>query len=98
MKNPNTGRDNGTIARVMYEPVCQAILGALADTPDGILFGDLRRHVEARTPPELWKDASIGWYTTTVKLHIEAEGWLERSGSPQRLHLTDAGRSQRATD
>ncbi len=92
MKNPNTGRDDLRIRREMYEPVKAAILAAIADA-GSLAFADLRDQVEARTPAPLWTDASVGWYTTSVKLHLEATGLLSRSGSPQILELTDAGRT-----
>lgn len=90
MKNPNTGRDDRHIAVAMYEPVRDAILAAV-DDEDGIGFSELAEQVELRAP-ELWADASVMWYTTTVKLHLEATGLIERDGSPQQLSLTDAGR------
>lgn len=96
MNNPNTGRTDGTIAASMYHPVRRAILDALAEH-DGLRFGDLRAEVEARTDANLWETASPGWYTTTVKLDLEARGLLRRDGSPQRLHLTPAGDEARTT-
>lgn len=89
MQNPNTGRDDGTIARSFYEPVRAAILEAIGEA--GTLpFADLRAAVEARTPSEMWADASVGWYTTTVKLDLEAKGLIEREGSPQALRIAAA--------
>ena len=90
--NPNTGRDNGTISVRFHRPVRTAILEALADH-DGLPFGDLRTEVEQRTPNSLWDEASPGWYTASVKLDLEAHGLIRREGSPQRLHLTEAGQA-----
>lgn len=90
VRNPNTGRDDGTIDTAYYEAVRRAILDALAEHTE-IAFGELRAHVEERTDPTLWEDASVGWYTTTVKLDLEARGLLERSGTPQILRLTPTG-------
>ncbi len=86
MKNPNTGRDDTRIRRVMYEPVRAAILAAVAEAGE-LEFQDLRNEVERRTPAGLWDNASVGWYTTTVKLDLEARGEIERvpRSSPQRL-------------
>lgn len=91
MLNPNTGREDGTISGHLYRPVRAAILTTL-DEHDGLRFADLRAQVEARTDDELWANASPGWYTTTVKLDLEARGLLTRAGKPQQLHLTDDGR------
>ncbi|MEM7272956.1 MAG: hypothetical protein AAF547_07765 [Actinomycetota bacterium] len=92
MSNPNTGREAVRIRVAMYEPVRDAILTALAEL-DAVPFSALRSEVERRTPGELWEDASVGWYTTVVKLHLEASGLLTRDGSPQVLRLTDDGRA-----
>lgn len=91
VQNPNGGRESLRIRRSVYEPVRRAILAAL-DTPDGLANSKLRGEVERTTPPELWAEHSPGWYTTTVKLDLEARGLLAKSGSPQHLRLTDAGR------
>ena len=86
MQNPNTGRDDMRISRAMYEPVRAAILDAIDEA--GVLpFAELRAEVEKRTPPEMWADASVGWYTTTVKLDLEAKGLIVKEGSPQQLRL-----------
>ena len=91
MKNPNTGRDDMSIAVSIYEPVRDAILAAIHDVgelPNKLLIDE----VERRTPAELWENSSVAWYTTSVKLHLEATKLLVKRGSPQILSLTDAGR------
>ena len=92
MQNPNTGRDDTTIAVKIYEPTRRAILEALDDAGD-LPNSQLVDEVLQRTPPELWVDNSTMWFTTTVKLHLEATGLLKKSGSPQILSLTAAGES-----
>ena len=91
MKNPNTGRDDRRISVSIYEPVSQAILAALAEGPR--TNSELYDEVERRTPHDMWKDASVNWYTTSVKLHLEATKMLAKKGSPQVLSITDAGRA-----
>lgn len=86
IENPNTGRTDGTIARSFYDPVRQAILDAIGEA-DGLPFAELRNEVARRTPSELWEDASVGWYTTAVKLDLEAKGLVVKEGSPQILRL-----------
>lgn len=95
MKNPNTGRDDTTIATEIYEPVRDAILAAL-DAEDELSNEDLYDEVSRRTPPEMWETAKLLWYVTTVKLHLEANEWLTKKGSPQILQITDAGRAELA--
>ena len=89
VKNPNTGRDDARIRRRIYEPVREAILQAIGEAGE-LAFMDLRAEVERLTPSSLWENSSAGWYTTTVKLDLEARGLIERipRSSPQRLRLT----------
>lgn len=90
MKNPNTGRDDCRILVSIYEPVRDAILGALRDAgelPNSLLISE----VEQRMPAEMWETSSVAWFTTTVKLHLEATELLQKRASPQILSLTDAG-------
>ena len=71
----------------MYEAVREAILDAVAGEVPGLRFVDLSREVERRAPKGLFENASVGWYTTTVKLDLEARGLIKRvpGVSPQRL-------------
>lgn len=92
LKNPNTGRDDLRILTAVYEPTRSAILGAIGEV-DELPNSELRAEVERRTDPALWADNSVGWYTTSVKLDLEARGLIAKEGSPQRLSLTSAGRA-----
>ncbi len=93
MLNPNTGRPDKTIVRSIYDPVKRAILTAISEI-DGIRFSDLSDAVEDRTDPALWTKHKVGWYTTSVKLDLEARGLIERFASPQQLRLTAAGQAE----
>jgi len=90
MQNPNTGRDDMTISLDVYEPTRDAILEAIDDAGE-LPNAQLVEEVTSRTPPALWADKSVMWFTTTVKLHLEATGLLVKNGSPQILSLTDEG-------
>jgi len=92
MQNPNTGRDDRRIKVSVYEPVRDAILQALAEgsLPNAQLYDE----VERRTAAALWQDNSIMWFTTIVKLHLEANNMLTKEGSPQVLSITDRGRKE----
>jgi len=93
MKNPNTGRDDTSIATEIYEPVRDAILAAIHEEGE-LANAKLSEEVGRQTPPRMWEEAKILWYVTTVKLHLEATGLLTKHSSPQVLRLTDAGRSE----
>ena len=82
------GKAGVNIDRDKYEAVRQAILQAIQEQGE-MPFADLARMVEQRLPDF---DGSIGWYTTTVKLDLEARGEIERvqASGPQRLRVTDA--------
>ena len=56
-------------------------------------FSELAGQVHSRTPTELWADASVGWYATSVKLDLEAKGLIAKEGSPQYMWLTPAGKA-----
>ena len=86
LQNPNTGRDDLRIKRSIYDPVRAAILDAITEAGE-IAFSELNDEVEGRTPPELWENASVAWYTVSVKLDLEAKGLIVKEGSPQRLRL-----------
>lgn len=84
------GKQGVNIDRVKYEQVRQAILDSLAQRGE-VPFGDLAGAVAVHLAGSF--DGSIGWYTTTVKLDLEARGLVARvpGHSPQVLRM--AGRS-----
>ena len=85
--HPDPKKKGTTISREMYEAVREAILAAVPGEEPGLRFMDLSREVELRAPKGLFENASVGWYTTTVKLDLEARGLIKRvpGVSPQRL-------------
>ena len=87
-KNVNNGVEGAIIDQAKYEAVRQAILAVVPKTGDGILFKDLPKEVAKRVPAEHFpKRGSASWYTTVVKLDLEARRLIERVPgiSPQRL-------------
>lgn len=90
-RHPDPTKQGTRIDGAVYEAVKQAILEASKDMGEaGVAFSELPDEVARRTDPDLWTDRSVGWYTTTVKLDLEARGLIRRSNgrSPQRVHLT----------
>lgn len=74
-----------------YQAVREAMLRAVPSTQEGIRFKDLPAAVQQFLPGgEIPGGGSIGWYTTTVKLDLEARGLIERipGSNPQRLRRT----------
>lgn len=81
------GKAGVNIEKHKYDLVRQAILDAIRQR--GVIpFSELPAAVEANLTHPL--DGSIGWYTTTVKLDLEARGEIERipGRSPQQLRLS----------
>jgi hypothetical protein len=80
------GKEGVNIEKQKYDLIKNAILASVKQQGD-ILFKDLSAAVEANLPGTF--DGSIGWYTTTVKLDLEARGVIERvpKQSPQKIRL-----------
>ena len=87
--HPDPDKQGTRIDVALYEATKSAILESIREAGDtGVAFGDLSAEVERRSDSAIWADRSVGWYTTTVKLDLEARALIRRSGSPQRLFLT----------
>ena len=89
--------DGGRGARISpnrYSALRGAILAAVPKHRDGIALPELTRAVAARVPRELFRGASLHWYTTAVKLDLEAEGLIERASGfrPQRVRRVQKNR------
>ncbi len=87
-KHPERGKSGPRIERVKYDAFSRAILKAVPRTKQGIPFGELARRVSPLLPRAVRNAVgSVSWYTTTIKLDLEARGRIERvpGSSPQRL-------------
>jgi hypothetical protein len=80
------GKSGVNISKRHYDVVREAILVAIRAQGE-ITFQDLLETVERQLQGRF--DGSISWYTTHVKLDLEARGVIERipQSSPQRLRL-----------
>lgn len=94
---PREGGTGAHISPKRYEALRKAILLAVPKHADGMLLPDLTRAVAARVPRELFRDASLQWYVTAVKLDLEAQGLIERAPGrrPQRLRQVVKNRPPR---
>lgn len=79
------GKTGVNIDKVKYDAVREAILSVI-DAETTTPFTGLADKVGEKLPDF---DGSIGWYTTTVKLDLEARGEIERvpNQSPQVIRL-----------
>jgi hypothetical protein len=92
-----TGAKGVRISRQMYDEVKKAILNVLSQNGDGILFRDLPKAVAKQVPKDLFANASVGWYTTVVKLDLEARGQIKRVPDSQPQILQLGRRTRKAT-
>lgn len=83
------GKAGVNIDKAKYDTIRIAILAAILDNGGEIAFKELATAVTDHLSFPF--AGSIGWYTTTVKLDLEARGEIERipKTSPQRLRLKD---------
>lgn len=81
------GKQGVHIEKAKYDVIKEAILKSIRQNCT-IKFKDLPAAVEASLTEPF--DGSISWYTTSVKLDLEARGLIERipKRSPQELQLT----------
>ncbi len=87
------GKQGVNISKSRYDEVRKAILQIVRDYGE-ITFTELMMTCEYMLMGKL-EGGSISWYTTTVKLDLEARGILEQvpGSRPQKLRL----RSDRST-
>jgi hypothetical protein len=86
--HPDPTKTAPSLDKHLYEVTRAAILDAVPVRGEGLLSASLRGEVEKRTSSATWEHASVGWYTTVVKLDLEARGLLQRAATEglQRLY------------
>ncbi|MDQ8201832.1 hypothetical protein [Pelagicoccus sp. SDUM812003] len=90
---PTPGKKPTRILKWKYESISAAIIKILsARANSGVRFSELSGLVENLIGDEVMKElGSASWYTTTVKLDLEAKGIVQRvpGSSPQVIKLSD---------
>jgi len=85
LRHPDRTKAGPNIERSRYELVRKQILALVPRSGPGIAWTDLRDAAHRGLGTRL-AGGNNWWYTSVVKLHLEAIGEIERSGgSPQRL-------------
>lgn len=87
-RHPDPTKSMPAIDCWKYEAVRKAILTAVPEKGEGLPFKELPGRVRGSLDAESLRDlGSVSWYTTTVKLDLEARGELKRvpASRPQRL-------------
>ena len=85
------GKPAPRIDKAKYDLVHATLLQIIPRNVEGVPFTTLADRVaESLTPEQLTRLGSVGWYTTNVKLDMEARGEIERvpGSKPQRLRRT----------
>lgn len=88
---PTPGKQPTAIAKWKYNLVRDAIRKCVPKSKDGVAFKDLPDLVaDTLSAEERARLGSVSWHTTTVKLHMETTGELERIAGavPQRVRRT----------
>ena len=86
--HPDPDKEAPRIDTWKYELVKTAILDIVPQNDEGVPFKTLSDRVaEQLSADEIKNLGSVGWYTTTVKLDLEARGLIERvpGAKPQYL-------------
>lgn len=89
------GKPGVSIDKVRYDLVTEAIVASITAT-GALPFKALTTHAAQRLPTDF--DGSVGWYTTTVKLDLEARGVIERvlaHGAASDCQVVNAAYKQR---
>ena len=87
-KNVNKGVGGTRVNKAKYEAFRKAILAVVPKSKTGMPFKNMPKLVAKKIPQEMLPTkGSASWYTTVVKLDLEARGLIERipGETPQRV-------------
>lgn len=76
--NPDPTKQGTRVTKAHYDSYKEALLKVIPKTQEGIAFSDLSKAVKDHIASDLLENTSAGWWTTTVKLDLEARGLIER--------------------
>ncbi len=85
-RHPDKTKQGVNISKEKYDTIREQIVAALRENGE-IVFKELPAIVKKRLKGKF--DGSISWYTTVVKLDLEARRIIERApgSKPQRIRL-----------
>jgi hypothetical protein len=85
-RHPDKTKQGVNISKQKYETIREQIIAALREGGE-VIFKDLPAIVRKKLGGKF--DGSIPWYTTVVKLDLEARKVIERvpQSKPQRIRL-----------
>lgn len=85
--HPDPTKNGTRVTKATYDAYRVALLQVIPFDEKGIAFGDLPKAVAGLVSAEISANTSPGWWSTTVKLDLEARGLIERVPAKGRQHL-----------
>lgn len=86
-KHPDPTKNGAHVTKAHYDAYREALLQVIPATEEGVQFMGLSKLVEAVVSAETLAQTSPGWWTTTVKLDLEARGLIERIPAKGRQRI-----------
>ena len=77
-QHPDPNKQGTRVTKAYYDAYRKALLAVIPTTAVGIPFSSLSEVVQPHVPADILSKTSPGWWTTTVKLDLEARGLVER--------------------
>ena len=90
--HPDPEKQGTRVTKATYEAYKEALLKVIPASEEGIEFGALRKAVVPHLDAELVENTSPGWWSTTVKLDLEARGLIERIEGKGRQRVRRTGK------
>lgn len=85
--HPDPNKQGTRVTKAYYDAYRAALLEVIPTTAEGIFFSDLSDAVQAHVPDDILAQTSPGWWSTTVKLDLEARGLIERVQMPGKQRV-----------
>ena len=76
--HPDPNKQGTRVTKATYDVYKAALLEIIPASDEGIAFSDLSKAVQPHVPEDVLANTSAGWWTTTVKLDLEARGMIAR--------------------
>lgn len=76
--HPDPNKQGTRVTKATYEVYKEALLKVIPSSQDGIEFMSLSKAITPHVPEEILENTSAGWWTTVLKLDLEARGMIER--------------------
>ena len=76
--HPDPSKQGTRVTKATYDVYKDALLKVIPNTPEGIEFISLSKAIQPHVPSEVLETTSAGWWTTVLKLDLEARGVIER--------------------